>query len=59
MKPYEIILIYDIWYKTSTDAKPLRIRFDKIDGFVIIKLDAKYYLIVIIVIKFVISLNIL
>ena len=28
------ILIYDISYKTSTGAKPLRIRFDKVDGFI-------------------------
>ena len=26
------ILIYDIWYKTLIGAKPLSIRFDKIDG---------------------------
>ena len=32
-KSYENILIYDISYRTSTGAKPLRIRFDKIDGF--------------------------
>ena len=31
---YENILIYDISYKTSTGAQPLRIRYDKIDGFV-------------------------
>ena len=30
----ENILIYDISYKTSTGAKPLRIRYDKIDGFI-------------------------
>ena len=38
---YEYILIYDISYKTSTGAKPLSIRFDKIDGFIKIyeKLD--------------------
>ena len=30
-KKYENILIYDFSHKTSTDAKPLRIRFDKID----------------------------
>ena len=29
---YENILIYNISYKTSTGAKPLRIRFDKIGG---------------------------
>ena len=31
---YENILIYDILYKTLMGAKPLRIRFDKIDGFI-------------------------
>ena len=31
---YENILIYNISYKTSKGAKPLRIRFDKIDGFI-------------------------
>ena len=31
-KSYENILIYDISYKTLIDAKPLRIRFFKIDG---------------------------
>ena len=31
---YENILIYDISYKTLTGAKPLRIRFDKIGGFI-------------------------
>ena len=31
---YRNNLIYDISYKTSTDAKPLRIRYDKIDGFI-------------------------
>ena len=30
---YENILLYHISYKTSTGPKPLRIRFDKIDGF--------------------------
>ena len=33
-KNYENILIYDISYKTSTGAKPLRIMFDEIDGFI-------------------------
>ena len=32
-KLYENISVYDISYKTSTDPKPLGIRFDKIDGF--------------------------
>ena len=31
---HQNILIYDISYKISTGAKPLRIRFDKIDGFI-------------------------
>ena len=30
----ENILIHEISYKYSTDAKPLRIRYDKIDGFI-------------------------
>ena len=28
------VLLYDISYKTSTGAKPLRTRFDEIDGFI-------------------------
>ena len=31
---YENILIYNISYKTLTGGKPLRIRFDKTDGFI-------------------------
>ena len=31
---YENILIEDISYKISTGGKPLRIRYDKIDGFI-------------------------
>ena len=31
-KSYEDILTYSILFKTFMDAKPLRIRFDKIDG---------------------------
>ena len=30
----ENILIYDISYETSTGAKPLLIKFNKIDGFI-------------------------
>ena len=30
----ENILIYEISYKTSMGAKPLRIRYDKVDGFI-------------------------
>ena len=33
-KSHENILIYDISYKTLIGSKPLRIRFDKIDGFI-------------------------
>ena len=33
-KSYENILVYDILYKTLIDSKPLRIRFDKTDGFI-------------------------
>ena len=33
-KLYENISVYDISYKTSTSAKPLRTRFDKIVGFI-------------------------
>ena len=36
------ILVYDISYKTPTGAKPLRIRFDKIDGFVKIHNKIRY-----------------
>ena len=31
---YENILIYNISYKTSTGAKPLRVKFDKIRRFI-------------------------
>ena len=33
-KSYENILVYDISYKTLIDAKPLCIRFDKVDGLI-------------------------
>ena len=33
-KLYQNISVYDISYKTSTCSEPLRIRFDKIDGFI-------------------------
>ena len=32
-KIYENISVYDILYKSSAGPKPLRIRFDKKDGF--------------------------
>ena len=34
-KTYENISVYNISYETPTGPKPLRIRFDKIDGFII------------------------
>ena len=39
-KLYENISVYNISYKSPTVPKPLLIRFDKIDGF-IISLDCK------------------
>ena len=39
-KLYENVSVYTISYKTPADPKPLRISFDKIDGF-IISLDGK------------------
>ena len=36
------MLIYDISYKTLIDPKPLRIRFDKIDGFIRVYDGARY-----------------
>ena len=41
-KSQENILIYDISYKTLIDAKPLRIRFDEIDGFIKIYDGTRY-----------------
>ena len=34
IETYENVLIYYISYKTSTGAKPLHSRCDKIDGFI-------------------------
>ena len=33
-KSHKNILVYDISYKTLVGAKPLGIKFDKIDGFI-------------------------
>ena len=41
---YKNILIYDVSYKTSTGAKPLRIRFDEIDGLIKIYDRIRYLL---------------
>ena len=35
-------MVYDISYKTLIDAKPLRLRFDKIDGFIRVYDGTKY-----------------
>ena len=43
-KSHENILIYDILYKNLIGSKPLRIRFDKIDGIIRI-CDRSRYLI--------------
>ena len=37
---YENIQVYNILHKTPTSSKPLRIRFNKIDGFIMV-LDDK------------------
>ena len=60
-KLYENISVYNISYKIATGPKSLRIRFNKIDGF-IISLDGKnniIYLIMDCLITFVIRLNVL
>ena len=41
-KSHENILIYDISYKTLIGSKPLRIRFDKIDGIIKIYDKTRY-----------------
>ena len=41
-KSYEYILVYGISYKTFIDAKPLCIRFDKVNGFVRVSDGNKY-----------------
>ena len=43
-KSHQNILIYNILYKTLIGAKPLRIRWIKIDGFITIS-DRKRYLV--------------
>ena len=42
IKSHDNILIYDISYKTLTEAKPLLVRFDKIDGFIRIYDGTRY-----------------
>ena len=42
-KSYETIFVSDILYKTFISAKPFRIRFDKIDGFIKVYDGRKYF----------------
>ena len=41
-KSYESILVYDISYETLIGAKLLRIRFDKINGFIRVYDQTRY-----------------
>ena len=41
-KSHKNTLVYDISYKTFIGAKPLRIRFDKVDGFIRVYNGARY-----------------
>ena len=43
LKKHKNIIIYDILYKTFMGAKPLRIRLDKIDGFIKIYDGIRYF----------------
>ena len=45
-KTYERILIYDITYKIFMGSKPLRVRFDEIDGFIKIHDGIRYLVLV-------------
>ena len=62
-KSYENISVYNILYKTLTVPKPLCVKFDKTDGFIvsllIVKINIEYFLIMGCLIKFVIRFNIL
>ena len=42
-KSYENILVYVISYKTLIGAKPLRIRFDKVEGFIRVYDGNRYF----------------
>ena len=57
---YKNILIHNISYRTSTAAKPLHIRFNKIDGLIKIQKKIRYLVLfyIVVLIKFVIKLNI-
>ena len=41
-KSYEKILVYNITHKNLIDSKPLRIIFDKIDGFIRVHVGTRY-----------------
>ena len=43
-KSYEIVLVYNISYKTLIGFKPCYIRFDKIDGFIRVYDGTRYLL---------------
>ena len=43
-KSYEIVLVYNISYKTLIGFKPWYIRFDKIDGFIRVYDGTRYLL---------------
>ena len=43
-KSYKKMLVYNISYKILIDSKPLRIRFDKIDGFIRVYDGSRYLL---------------
>ena len=43
-KSYQHILVYNISYKTFIGAKPLRIMFDKMDGFIRVYDGIRYLL---------------
>ena len=58
-KSNENILNYDIPYKTSIVPKPLRIGFNKIDGFIRIYDGTRYFLVLKIMMLFTTELDIL
>ena len=41
-KSYQNFLIYSISYRTLIDTKPLRIRFDKVNGFIRVHDGTRY-----------------
>ena len=43
-KPCKNLLVYNIYYETLIDAKPLQIRIDKIDEFIRVYDGTKYLL---------------